>query len=107
MRFEGIGWANTFGPLLGLTLLAVALPFITVPRATRSQARLALGVALAAGLTLAAAAGFYAWGYDGALPRRSVMTALAWGPALALAWLVRAQAVERRRGEDVAREGRG
>lgn len=109
MTSAGMTWGNTFGPLLALMLLAVALPFATVPRATRSQGRLALGIGLAAATMLAVAAGLFGWLHAGAgaraaaLLRPTAMSALAWGPFLALAWLVRAQAVERRRGEDIAR----
>lgn len=117
MTSAGMTWGNTFGPLLALVLLAVALPFVTVPRATRSQGRLALGVGIAAGITLVVAAGLFGWLYMGAgtqlatVLRPTAMSALAWGPFLALTWLVRAQAVEKRRGEDLARadrnDGRG
>ena len=37
----------------------------------------------------------------------SGMTALVWGPLLALAWFARAQGVERRRGEDIGAGGAG
>lgn len=106
-----IGWGNTFLPLGALAALALLLPLITVPRATRSQARLAGGVALAAGLTLLAGAGLFAALYasgegplrPAAVLRATGLAALVWAPPLALAWLVRAQGVEKRRGEDMAR----
>ena len=111
MDFAGIGVANTFLPLAALVAVALLLPLVTVPRATRSQGRLALGIGLAAGLTFAAALGLFGVLHTtagnalrpGAVLRPAAMSALAWGPLLALAWLVRAQAVETRRGEDMAR----
>lgn len=111
MNFAGIGLANTFLPLAGLVALALILPIFTVPRATRSQGRLAVGVGLAAGLTFVAALGLFGVLHaqagnalrPGTVLRPAAMSALAWGPLLALAWLARAQAVEKRRGEDMAR----
>jgi hypothetical protein len=113
MNFGNIGLANTFLPLAGLVVLALVLPLVTVPRATRSQARLGLGIVAAAGLTFVAAlalfAGLHAGAGNGlrwgAVLRPAGLSALAWGPLLALAWLVRAQGVERRRGQDMARSG--
>lgn len=112
MNFAGIGWGNTFLPLGALSALALLLPFATVPRGTRSQARLAGGIALAAGGTLIAAALLFAAFYAGGSGMRlaavsgpALRSALIWGPLLALAWLVRAQGVERRKGEDLARRG--
>jgi hypothetical protein len=113
MNFADIGLANTFLPLVGLVLLALLLPLVTVPRATRSQGRLAAGMVLAAGLTFAGALGLFAALHTGAgntprlgaVLRAGGLSALAWAPLLALAWLVRAQGVERRRGEDMARRG--
>jgi hypothetical protein len=108
----GLTWGNTFGPLTLLVLVAVGLPFATVPRATRSQGRLALGILLAALLALAAAFALFGWLYAGegarlmTVLRAAGLSALAWGPFLALTWLVRAQAVEKRKGEDMVREGK-
>ncbi len=113
MSVAGLGWANTFGPLLALTALALLLPFALVPRATRSQARLAGGMIATAGLTLGAALALFAVLYAMAgnglglgLLRPAGLSALLWGPLLVLTWLVRAQGVEKRRGEDMAREGK-
>lgn len=111
MNFAGIGLVNTFLPLAGLAAVALILPMLTVPRETRSQTRLAVGVGLTAGLTFAAALGLFAALHaqagnalrPGAVLRPAALSALAWGPFLALAWLVRAQGVETRRGEDMAR----
>lgn len=113
MSFLGIGWANAFGPLLGLAVLALALPFITVSRATRSQRRLAGGMLATAGLTFAAGAALFTLLYARAgnamglnVLRPALLSALVWGPLWALVWLVRAQGVEKRRGEDMIRDGR-
>ncbi len=111
MIVADIGWANTFLPLAALTVLALLLPLLTVPRATRSQRRLALGIGLSAGITLLAGAGLFALLYEAgggaprlaAVLRGSGLAALVWAPLLALSWFVRAQAVEARRGEDIAR----
>jgi len=108
---EGFGLLNTGLPLAALTALALLLPLVTVPRATRSQRRLALGIALSAGITLVAGAGLFAllYGAGGGAPRLAAvlrgsgLAALVWAPLLALSWFVRAQGVEARRGEDIAR----
>lgn len=112
MNFGDIGLANTFLPLAGLVALALLLPMLTVPRATRSQRRLAVGMLATAALTLVAALALFAALHAGAgnavrlgaVTRAAAMSALAWGPLLALAWLVRAQGVEDRRGQDMARK---
>ena len=111
MNFAGIGLVNTFLPLAGLVAVALVLPIVTVPRATRSQGRLAIGVGLAAGLTFAAALGLFAALHaaagnalrPGAVLRPAVLSALAWGPLPAPAWLVRAQGAGRRRGPAMPR----
>ncbi|WP_146259409.1 hypothetical protein [Palleronia aestuarii] len=112
-------------PALALTTLVLLVAWSAVPRGTRSQARLALGVVLAAGAGLLAGAVLFGALYAGRVPDaagwlaaapfrvsfyflgRSAMAALLWAPILALWWLVAAQAVERRRGEDRMRAGRG
>ena len=107
----GFGLVNTFLPLAALAALALLLPLLTVPRATRSQRRLALGIGLAAAITLLAGAGLFAllYGMGGDAPRLAAvlrgsgLAALVWAPLLALSWFVRAQGVEARRGEDIAR----
>ena len=107
----GFGLVNTGLPLAALAALALLLPLLTVPRATRSQRRLALGIGLAAAITLLAGAGLFAllYGRGGDAPRLAAvlrgsgLAALVWAPLLALSWFVRAQGVEARRGEDIAR----
>lgn len=100
-------------PLAAFVGLVVALPVRLVPRGCVSQARLALGMALTAVAVFAVAAAVvwlfhwragdvFRWG-AGLGP--AAMSAMAWGPVLALVWLIRAQGVERRRGEAAARAG--
>lgn len=113
MNYADMGLVNTFLPLAGLVAVALFLPLWLVPRGTRSQTRLARGMVLTGALTFGAALGLFALLYAGAgnairlggVARAAALSALAWGPLLALAWLVRAQGVEKRRGEDMARRG--
>ena len=113
MNFAGIGFWDTYVPLLALVALAVALPAVTVPQGVTQQGRLALGVGLVALALLALAAAWFwieharagdafRWA---AVLRPAALSALAWGPVLALVWLIRAQGVERRKGEAAARAG--
>ena len=68
----------------------------------------AFGAAYAlAGARVGAALGADPWRTGGLFLSLSLTSVIVWGPLLALAWLVRAQGVERRRGEAAAREGRG
>lgn len=114
----GIGWWNAGAPLALLAALAIGLPPLIVPRATRSQTRLAGGVAITAVLLLLIGAALigllsafagnpvavrlaaHPLTETGALVARSAPMAILWAPVLALAWLVMAQGVEKRRGED-------
>jgi len=113
MNFADIGLVNTFLPLAGLVALALLLPLWVVPKGTRSQGRLAGGMVLTAGLTFLGALGLFALLNAGAgnavrvggVARAAGLSALAWGRIWALAWLARAQRVEARRGQDVARRG--
>lgn len=114
-----ITFSNTALPLILLGLLAAALPYLMTPRHTRSQVRVALLVGLT-GLTMFGASAFVFALFDTrALPqagmsgaaliawfylRSSLVAAFVWVPVLLLAWLGLAQRVERRRGEDLARE---
>ncbi len=119
---EPIGLMNTGFPVVLLAGLAVALPRILVAVDTRSQVALAIGIAVSAVAliivgTLIFAVAYRLGGTDvaGALAedpmmaaryftRLSAMAALIWVPILALVWFVKAQAVEKRRGEDIVRE---
>ncbi len=100
-------------PLIVLAALAVAVPVVTVPRGAIDQGRLAVGMGLAAAVVFAGALGWFTlfhWqagdGFRwGAVLRPALMTAMVWGPVWALVWLVRAQGVERRKGEAAARAG--
>lgn len=113
MSFAGVGFWDTYVPLLALVALAVALPAVTVPRGVMNQARLALGMGLVAAALLALAAGWFALEHRragdafrlGAVLGPAALSALAWGPVWALVWLMRAQGVERRKGEARARAG--
>lgn len=122
---EPVGWLNSVLPFAALVGLAAGLPELLTPRGTLSQRRLALAVAATAALVLAAGAALFAVLYAraGADPRgafaaapgaaaafflaRAAQAGLVWLPVLGLVWLIKAQAVERRRGEAAAREGRG
>ena len=123
IRSQPIGLINTALPAGALALAAAGLPALAAGRSL-SQARLALAVAGTAAALLVLGgllfAGLYAlqgaplaaaWAEaPGAVAAfflgLSARAALLWGPVLALAWLVLAQGVERRRGEAIMREGR-
>lgn len=113
MSFAGVGFWDTYVPLVALVALAVALPAVTVPRGVMGQGRLALGMALVALALLALAAAWFQaehWRAGdafrlGAVLRPAAMSAIVWGPVWALVWLVRAQGVEARRGRAAARAG--
>lgn len=111
---------DTLLPLLGAVVLTLVLPALLVPRNTLSQGALARGVVATAVVILLAGAGLFAGLYlAGGKPvaelaaaapvwtavyflQRSALLALFWGPLLALVWLVRAQAVNHRRGQAAA-----
>jgi len=119
----GITFALTL-PLGLMAALAVLFPRALTPRRTLSQRRLALSVALTVvGLVLAGMllfADLYARQGAQIVPAlrddtgatlvrlfwASLQAAIVWGPVLALTWLVMAQAVEKRRGQDAARKGK-
>ena len=100
-------------PLTVVTVLAVVVPVVTVPRAAMDQGRLAFGIVLAAIVVFSSAVGWFAlfhWQAGdafrwGAVLRPALMTGIVWGPVLGLVWLVRAQAVEARKGRAAARAG--
>ncbi|KMW60329.1 hypothetical protein AIOL_000482 [Candidatus Rhodobacter oscarellae] len=123
---EPIGWWNTGFPLLVLAGLAVILPRVLVRRDTRSHREVAVVIWASAGLILLAGAVVFALTYQargvglGAFLaeapvgtawfflRLSGYTSVVWAPILALVWFVRAQGVERRKGQDLAkRDGKG
>jgi len=123
IQSQPIGLTNTGVPVAVLELAAVGLPRLIAGR-TLSQGRLALAVAVTVlallGLGALLFAALYAlqgaplraaWAGDRAAVVAfflwlAMKAALLWGPVLALVWYVMAQAVERRRGEAVMREGR-
>jgi hypothetical protein len=113
--YDAVGWGNTVGPVLGLGVLAVLVPWL-VARGGLSQRRVMLGVGVATIVLWVVGAAIFAlqyqwlgsdiWGDFATWPgrtawvylRRSGWFALFWGPILAFVWLVMAQGVERRRG---------
>lgn len=118
---EPIGLLNTGLPAIVLAALAVVLPRLLVATDTRSQWSLAIAIAASAiGLLVVGALIFAAtyklegtkvgaaFAEDALLTARyfgrlSAMAALVWVPVLALVWFAKAQAVEKRRGEDIMR----
>ena len=124
MVAEPIGWWNTGFPILLLASLAVVIPWRIVPSKTRAQAVVALSMLVAATILLLLGAGLIAtiytargtelraafetapYGVVWFFLRLSGLSALAWGPVLALVWLAMAQRVERLKGEDLMHEGR-
>lgn len=118
-----ISFVNTGLPLVILGALAGLVPFALVGRKTRRHWEVAVGIWASAGIVLLAGAVIFGLLYGvggvgvgtalGTAPlatgafflKLSGYAALAWGPVLALSWLVLAQRVERRKGEDKARKG--
>ncbi len=123
IQSEPIGLWNTGFPLVLLGVLAVLFPRLLVRRGTRSQGEVFVAVWASAGLLLVAGAGVFAAVYGargapvgaafGAAPlsaswfflKLSGFAAMLWGPVLVLVWLGLAQGVEKRKGEDAARDG--
>ena len=125
MSPEPINFANTALPL-GLTgVLAILIPEFLAGQRSTSQKRLAAMILGSAGLLLGVGAITLAILYaqrgsdvTASLTRfpvqtslyflsRSGLLALFWGPLLVLVWLIKAQAVEARRGLARADLGRG
>lgn len=121
MNDTSVTLLNTGLPIALIGALAVILPWVLTPGATRSQRRVLVSVVLSA-LALAGASalvfaafdkrsllggqgmagqGMVAWLYL----RSSLGAVLVWAPVLAFAWLGLAQRVERLKGEDMARGG--
>lgn len=118
------GLVNTLMPMLVLFLASLILPAALVPRRTLSQRRLALAMLVSAAGLVVLGMLVFAWLY--AQAGAQVFAALAeqprgvaghlfgvslgsmpyWAPVLGLVWLIRAQGVERRRGEALADAGR-
>lgn len=122
--FQTVSFLNTGVPLLVIAACAIALPLLLVPRATRSQRRVTVRMALCALLLTLISAGVFGYarlhGTElttvvgsrwAAVPvliwwmvLESLIGVIVWAPILALMWLVAAQRVERLKGEDMARE---
>jgi uncharacterized membrane protein YGL010W len=118
---EPIGWINTGLPLVLLVAAAILLPRMLSRRDTRSHLVVMVAIGGTALSLIVAGAIIFAAIYamqgseviaafgENALAtmlffsRLSAKFALAWAPILALVWFVTAQAVEKRRGEDIAR----
>lgn len=121
---EAFGISNTMVPVILLLALAICVPVLTVPPRVKTQTALAQGMIAALGLVLIAAALMFAELYRregndiltavmddpvgrvGFFLSRALLSMMFWGPILAFIWFGRAQEVERRKGEDKAREGR-
>ena len=115
MWYDAVGWDNVVGPVLGLALIAVVVPWLFARRSL-SQRRLAVGVGVAGIMLWLVGAVIFAVQYQmlgadvggdfAASPlrvtavylQRSAWFALFWAPVLGFVWLVLAQGVERRRG---------
>jgi len=120
---EPIGFLNTGLPVVVLAGLAVVLPHLLVSADTRSHLVVAAGMAATAIALLSIGAAIFAlaYGLRGGNPGEafaaepsatlgyflglSAKASLIWLPVLGLVWFAKAQAVEKRRGEDVARTG--
>lgn len=113
-------FVKTTAPVLIMGGLAFVLPFVFVPRRTRSH--LTVGLCVLATAVLLVILGaiitnlFDARGMEGLRGgaslyvvwlylRESLYFGLLWVPVLGYVWLNLAQRVERLRGEDMAREG--
>ena len=119
---DPITWVNSVLPMAILAALAVLVPLGLVRKQTRSQAEVAVTICASAGIMLLvsaltfailyAAQGTDVWPAFKVTPiattwafiRISGYAALLWLPILALTWFGMAQGVERRKGEDAAKE---
>lgn len=114
------GFAITALPLAILGIVALALPYLLVPRDTRSHRSLGLGIAVTASVLLILGPILYAV-FDtrdlyntSSLPETltiarivivdSLSATLLWVPILGLVWFGKAQRIEKLRGEDMAKE---
>ncbi len=108
-------------PLFVLGGAAILVPYVLIPRETRSHRRVAAGIGVSAGVMILLgilvylmfddrdlATGLEINGVDGMVALAlggSIRSAILWGPLLALYWFYAAQRVERLRGEDKVRDG--
>ncbi len=118
---QPIGFLNTGLPVILLVVLVASLPRLILPAGNLSHQALTIAVAITAIAALVAGAVIFAVIYgaggvdvgaalsEAAAPvigfflRLSALSALIWGPVLALVWVALAQGVEKRRGQDTAR----
>ena len=121
LNTEPIGWLNTGLPLVLLVGGAIILPRLISRRKTRSHLVLMLAIVSTALCLIVFGAMIFTTIYvlqgtevSAAFSENAPATvvfflllstkfALAWAPILALVWFVAAQAVEKRRGEDIVR----
>ena len=108
MMPQAFGWLNGALPVAAMMALAILLPWPFARFIGNDQRRLAL-IMLSSLVDMALAGAVVLWLATRAedpsaaeaplvFLARSVKMGLAWGPIWALVWLVRAQAIERRRG---------
>ncbi len=110
-------------PLVVLGGAALVLPLVFVPRGTRSQGQVAVGIAISAGIMIFLGAILYLifdsrsfgegiellglTGLAALAVQGSIKGVLFWAPFLALRWMTLAQRVELLRCQDMVREGMG
>ena len=121
---QPITFLNTGLPVMVMALAAWWVPLYLARKAHNQQALMRAILTSALGVLITGAvifAGIYQTGgipvlaalldqptvVGGYFARLSLIAGIIWGPVLALAWYVLAQGVERRKGEAIAREGRG
>ena len=121
---QPITFLNTGLPVMVMALAAWWVPLYLARHAHNQQALMRAILTSALGVLILGAvifAGIYQTGgipvlaalldqptvVGGYFARLSLIAGIIWGPVLALAWYVLAQGVERRKGEAIAREGRG
>ena len=116
-----IGWMNTGLPLVLLVGAAIVLPRVLARRDTASHLAVigAIGATVLSLIVAGAVIFAFIYAAQGSEVRAafgenalvtilffaqlSAKFALAWAPILALVWFVKAQAVEKQRGEDIVR----
>lgn len=122
MRLEPITLFTTGLPLAILAVLAVLIPGLLARRRSRSQRDLVIVIcASAAVLLVLGAVTFFAvyqigeiyvgavlnstWATVQFFLTKSAFAAIAWLPILGLRWFSMAQAIEKRKGEDLVQRG--